>query len=91
MEFDQEIFQGQWISSTIVQETSNGPKRKILQDSHYIRASETFEMLELPKHNKDYAIDEFDTLTGRIGIGLSLLAGVSTVDPEWDRLLVSSI
>jgi lantibiotic modifying enzyme len=35
--------------------------------------------------------DDASFLTGAVGVGLALLAGISTIEPAWDRLLLNSL
>jgi len=46
----------------------------------------TFKLIEKSQNTEK----EFNLLTGKTGVGISLLAGVSTITPEWDRFLLMS-
>ena len=37
------------------------------------------------------AVSELGILQGSAGIGLSLLAATTSIEPEWDRMLLTSI
>jgi lantibiotic modifying enzyme len=41
--------------------------------------------------NKDGWIDDPGVLTGAAGIGLALLAATTTIEPDWDRMLLVSV
>lgn len=46
---------------------------------------------QTPQHSKGFWRDDPGVLTGAAGVGLSLLAAISEVEPTWDRLLLASI